>query len=81
MNVAFDRAHRGYPDRPIAGAPQGGDWAHVRFIHDLSRQLAGSLNVRRTVFRALDFAVPYLGAWGCSRFSTPTPFRCTRTSV
>lgn len=68
MNVAFDRAHRGYPDRPIAGAPQGGDWAHVRFIHDLSRQLAGSLNVRRTVFRALDFAVPYLGAWGMLAF-------------
>ncbi|PXY29936.1 serine/threonine protein phosphatase [Prauserella coralliicola] len=33
------------------------------FLLDLSRQLAGSLNVRRTVLRALRLAVPVLGDW------------------
>ncbi|WP_298180936.1 SpoIIE family protein phosphatase [Saccharomonospora sp.] len=63
MNVAFDRAPHEFPDSPLAGSPKEGDWSHVRFIHDLSRQLTGSLNVRRTVLRALDFAVPHLGDW------------------
>ncbi|WP_007023085.1 PP2C family protein-serine/threonine phosphatase [Saccharomonospora iraqiensis] len=39
------------------------DWAAVRFIQDSSHQLALSLNVRRTMLRALRLAVPYLGDW------------------
>ncbi|SFO91520.1 GAF domain-containing protein [Amycolatopsis arida] len=33
------------------------------FMQEVSRQLAGSLNVRRTVLRLLHLAVPYLGDW------------------
>jgi serine phosphatase RsbU (regulator of sigma subunit) len=36
---------------------------HVDFMHDVSRQLAGSLNVRRTVLTALHLALPRLGDW------------------
>ncbi len=35
----------------------------VDFLHDVSRQLAGSLNVRRTVLNALHLAVPRLADW------------------
>jgi sigma-B regulation protein RsbU (phosphoserine phosphatase) len=35
----------------------------VGFMHDVARQLAGSLNVRRTVLTALHLAVPEVGDW------------------
>ncbi|EID54805.1 PP2C family protein-serine/threonine phosphatase [Saccharomonospora xinjiangensis] len=67
MNAAFDQP---FPESPslLAGSPRPGDWAHVRFIEGLSRQLAGALNVRRAAYRALDFAIPYLGDWGMLAF-------------
>ncbi len=39
------------------------DWSAVRFIRNSSHQLAATLNVRRTMLRALRLAVPYLGDW------------------
>ncbi|WP_433408416.1 PP2C family protein-serine/threonine phosphatase [Saccharomonospora azurea] len=68
MNAAFDRAPREPSESDLAGTPQPGDWAHVQVIGELSRQLAGSLNVRRTVYRALDFAVPHFGDWAMLAF-------------
>jgi phosphoserine phosphatase RsbU/P len=35
----------------------------VDFMHDVSRRLAGSLNVHRTVLTALHLAIPHLGDW------------------
>ncbi|WP_019814703.1 PP2C family protein-serine/threonine phosphatase [Saccharomonospora saliphila] len=44
------------------------DWAAVRFIQNATHQLAGSLNVRRTMLRALHVALPYLGDWAMLAF-------------
>ncbi|EHR63428.1 PP2C family protein-serine/threonine phosphatase [Saccharomonospora cyanea] len=66
MNAAFDRSSRS--PEGLTGTPRPGDWAHVRFLEKLSRQLAGSLNVRRTAFRVLDFAVPHFGDWAMLAF-------------
>jgi serine phosphatase RsbU (regulator of sigma subunit) len=35
----------------------------VDFLHDVSRRLAGTLNVRRTVLNALHLGVPHLADW------------------
>jgi len=66
VNAAFDRPSR--KAESLTGAPRPGDWDHVRFLEELSRQLVGSLNVRRTAFRALDFAVPHFGDWAMLAF-------------
>lgn len=75
MNAAYDHPTRESSNGAQTGAngaqartPQPGDWAHVQLIGELSRQLTGSLNVRRTVFRALDFAVPHFGDWAMLAF-------------
>ncbi|OQO92795.1 serine/threonine protein phosphatase [Saccharomonospora piscinae] len=49
-------------------AAVGGDREQMRFLQQVSRQLAGSLNVRRTALRALGFAVPALGHWAMLAF-------------
>lgn len=41
----------------------GTAWPQLDFMQQASLQLAGSLNVRRTVLKALHLAVPYLGDW------------------
>ncbi|MBK1787747.1 PP2C family protein-serine/threonine phosphatase [Prauserella cavernicola] len=61
MDAALDRQ----PGDSSAQARASADvaWRHVAFLLEASRQLAGSLNVRRTVLRSLRLAVPYLGEW------------------